>query len=79
MYRFGKGLAVDVGRAYEYYEKAADLGHLFARRAMAQRMIRGDYGVWRVPLGLLKMVKIAWDAFKLYLKNPSDDRLRRLA
>jgi TPR repeat protein len=79
MYRFGKGVAVDEARAYEFYEKAAARGHVFARRAIAQRMIRGYFGLWRVPIGLLTVIKIMWDGYRLHVNNPTDDRLIRLA
>lgn len=79
MHRFGKGVPVDRVRAYEYFEKAAAQGHLFAQRAIAQRLIRGDRGVWRIPIGLFMVPRILWMGFKLKLTNQGDDRLRRLA
>ena len=63
----------------EPLEKAAAQGHLFAQRAIAQRIIRGDCGVWRIPIGLFMVLRILWVGFKLKMKNQGDDRIRRLA
>ena len=79
MYRFGKGVERDEGKAYAYYAQAAMQGHLFARRALAQRMLRGDLGLFRIPLGIFAVAKNMIDAFRLYMNNPSDPRLKRLA
>jgi len=77
LYMFGIGAPVDRLRAYEYYEQAAAQGHIFAQRAIAQKLIRGEYGLWRIPKGLFMVVKIAWKGFRLKMEDPLNDRLRR--
>lgn len=77
MHRVGLGVQVDQQKAYEYYEEAAKLGHLFAQRAIAGRMIRGELGFPQIPKGLLVLVRILWSAWHLASRDPDDDRLRR--
>jgi TPR repeat protein len=77
-YRFGIGGPIDRIKAYEYYERAAAQGHLFAQRAIAEKFIRGEHGLWGIPKGCFMVAKLAWKGFKLKLKDPSNDRLRWL-
>ncbi len=79
MYRFGKGVPVDQIKAVQYYQQAAAAGHLFAQRAVAEKYLKGEYGVWRIPKGFLMLTKIIWTGFILAMKDPSSDRIRRLA
>lgn len=76
MYELGKGIAVDEQKAYEHFERAAQLGHLYARRAVAGRMIRGRYGITKIPQGLYRLFKTLWDAAKVANKDEHDERLR---
>jgi TPR repeat protein len=77
LYMFGIGVPVDQIKAYEYYEQAAAQGHIFAQRVIAEKFIRGEHGLWCIPKGFFMVAKIAWNGFKLKLKDPFDDRLRR--
>jgi TPR repeat protein len=79
MYRFGQGVPVDLVKAYEYCEQAAAQGHIFAQRQIAQRYIRGEFGIWGVAKGYIMVAKIMWTGFKLKLKDPANERLRRIA
>ena len=76
MYWFGKGVEADQAKAYGYCERAAALGHLFARRALAKRLLRGERGIWRIPLGVLAVAKLMVDFIRIYMKDPNDPRLR---
>lgn len=77
MYRVGLGVHQNRHKAYEYYGEAARLGHLFAQRAIAGRMIRGELGFTRIPKGLFFLIRILWSAWRLASRDPDDDRLRR--
>lgn len=77
LYMFGIGVPIDRIKAYEYYEQAAAQGHLFAQRAIAQKFIRGERGLWCIPKGLFMVAKIAWKGFRLKLKDPLNDCLKR--
>lgn len=76
MYWYGKGVEADHAKAYGFCERAAALGHLFARRALAKRLIRGEQGIWRIPLGVLAVAKLMIDFIRIYMKDPDDPRLR---
>lgn len=77
MYRFGQGVPVDLVKAHQYCEQAAAQGHIFAQRQIAQRYLRGEFGMWGVAKGCLMVAKIIWTGVKLKLKDPSNERLRR--
>ena len=65
MYDAGEGVTLDRKKAIEYIEKAAKMGHLFAQREIAGRMIRGDYGIAKIPQGLYRFVKILWTGVRI--------------
>jgi hypothetical protein len=37
----------------QYLERAAEAGNFFARRELALMMMRGEFGILRIPLGLI--------------------------
>jgi TPR repeat protein len=76
MYELGKGVGIDERKAYEHFERAAQLGHLFAQRAIAGRMIKGSYGITKIPQGLYRLFKTLWDAAKVANKDEHDERIR---
>lgn len=52
MFLLGQGVRADRQQAYDYLEKAAKLGHPFARRDVALRLIKGEFGLRRIPEGI---------------------------
>ena len=76
LYEFGEGVERNETRACGYYEQAAARGHLFARRAVAGKMLRGRYGARRVLVGLWMLVSTAWMAGRERFREPFSDRLR---
>lgn len=75
MYDVGEGVAPDQKKALEYIEQAAELGHLFAQRNIAGRMIKGDYGITKIPQGLYRFVKILWAGVRIAHHDEHDERI----
>src|SRR3990167_2513064 len=48
----GLGVAVDRPKGIRYLERAAATGNFFARRELALMMIRGEFGIARILVGL---------------------------
>ena len=53
MYQAGFGVARDPGKAYEFFQKGSELGHIFARRELAIILLKGYQGLINIPRGLL--------------------------
>lgn len=51
MYSDGEGVAQDSHKAMQFLEKATALGHIFAKRDLAKRTMRGEFGLRRIPWG----------------------------
>jgi TPR repeat protein len=77
LYYIGDGVAINKEKAFEYFERAAQDGHLFARRNIAYDMIKGHRGISRIPFGILVMAQVLWIAVKVGLKDPDSDIIRR--
>lgn len=75
MYDVGEGVAPDRKKALEYIEQAAKMGHLFAQRDIAGRMIKGDYGIIKIPQGLYRFVKILWAGVRIAHHDEHDERI----
>jgi TPR repeat protein len=52
-YLRGLGVAVDRPKGIRYLERAAETGNFFARRELALMMIRGEFGISKIPMGLV--------------------------
>jgi TPR repeat protein len=76
MHERGEGVGVDKDKAWRFYERAAKLGHLFAQREIAARMIRGQMGLMQIPIGLYLFVRTICTGFMLALRDPLSDRIR---
>lgn len=76
MHEFGEGVERDEARARRYYEQAAASGHLFARRAVAGKMLRGHYGATRIPVGLWMLVTTVLTGGREKFRDPYSERLR---
>ena len=77
LYYVGEGVAVNKDKAFEYFERAAQEGHLFVRRNIAYDMIKGHRGISRIPFGILVMAQVFWTALKVGLKDSDSDIIRR--
>lgn len=76
MHELGRGLPVDEMKAYAYFERAAELGHVFAHRVIAGRMMKGGYGLLRIPEGFCRFIRLLWNAARVVSKDEYDERIR---
>jgi hypothetical protein len=76
MYQEGEGVPRDEDKAARFLERAAELGHIFARRDLAKRMMRGRLGVGKIPSGLYNFIANVFQSARLAASNPEDTRLR---
>ena len=76
-HEWGVGTPKDFTKAKELYERAAELGHLFARRQLVGPVLRGQFGAAAIPRGLLEFLRILRDVFREGLRNPGSDLLRK--
>lgn len=77
MHEIGEGVTINQNKAYEYFERAANLGHMVAKREIAVRMIKGQRGLTRIPIGLCRLAGTMKAAYKLALDDPDSDQFRR--
>ncbi|MGH9988237.1 MAG: tetratricopeptide repeat protein [Nitrososphaeraceae archaeon] len=77
LYYTGEGVIVNRAKAFEYFERAAQKGHLFAQRNIAYDMIKGHRGIFRIALGVLILAQVLWSAVKVGLKDPDSNVVRR--
>jgi TPR repeat protein len=76
MYQDGEGISRDEDRAARLLQRAAELGHIFARRDLAKRMILGKLGIGKIPSGLYSFIANVFQSARLASSNPEDVRLR---
>jgi TPR repeat protein len=76
MYLRGNGVEKDIDRGHDLLERAAASGHIFSKRNLASLLIRGDYGISKVPRGLLLFMSALKDALTVVPTDPHSDRLR---
>jgi TPR repeat protein len=76
MYLFGEGVTPDERRAHQYFEEAAERGHLYARRNRARRMMSGALGLREIPAGIVSMVSVLWTVWKIGSNEDSELMLR---
>ena len=76
MYHDGEGVPRDEQKATQLLQRAADLGHIFARRDLAKRMIRGKLGIGRIPSGFYNLIANVFQSARLASSNTEDMRLR---
>jgi uncharacterized protein len=78
MYRHGVGVAASPAKAREYVERAARLGHIYARRDLALEMVTGARGISQIPRGFLRLCGVVWLGYKTAYRDIWDDALLRL-
>ncbi len=72
----GKGIAVDLRRAYAVLSDAAINGHVYALREVAMQDLRGGRGLLWMPIGILEfLAAICW-GFAVSIVNRDSDLLR---
>lgn len=75
-YQFGEGVGVDRDRANNYFERAAAMGHLLARRKIAVNMIKGNGGITNIPRGLFMFARFMKDTYRLASDDPDSNLIR---
>jgi hypothetical protein len=69
----GKGVCIDLRRAYEMLKAAAMRGHAYALREMAVQDLRGSRGPLWMPIGALEFVlAICWGVAVSVVNKDSD-------
>ncbi|HBA72794.1 MAG: hypothetical protein A2X82_00025 [Geobacteraceae bacterium GWC2_55_20] len=77
MYDIGEGVNIDLAKAYEYFEQAANMGHLFAKREIAVKMIKGHFGPINIIKGVLMFVRVLFAGARLASKDADTDMIRK--
>lgn len=77
MYDNGEGANKNHDKAYGYFEEAAKMGHVFAQREVAVKMIKGHHGVLNILKGFFMFVKLVFAGAILVSKDPDSDLLRK--
>jgi TPR repeat protein len=75
MYWKGFGVEKDIDKARKLFERAAELGHAYAKRNLGILLLKGHYGPRQVFRGLRLWMRSVKDVF-LLAADPTDDRLR---
>ena len=66
---------MDVRKAYELFQQTADLGHVWAERQLAAATMKGLFGIWRIPFGLIRFVRVLMVACRLNWNDRHSDKL----
>jgi len=74
MYELGLGVPVDPERASDYFQAAAQRGHVFAERQLALSLMRG-HGLRGLFAGLKRFALNMIVATKIHWTDPKSDRL----
>jgi len=77
MHDIGEGVDLDKDKAYRYLEQAAKMGHLFARREVAVKMIKGRGGLINIFKGLYMFARVLCGGAKVASRDPDSDMIRR--
>lgn len=73
LYYTGEGVPLNRQKAFEYFEKAAAKGHLFAKRNIAHDMISGRRGFNRIPGGVVMLARVLWAGLKVGSREPDSE------
>lgn len=76
MYDQGKGVTRDEARAIELYKKSASLGHIYAKKAYALKLLKGKNGVLCIVKGLFLYIAVGFVAAKVASNDIDDERFR---
>lgn len=76
MYKRGQGVPKDMDQARHFFERAMDLGHIYAKRNLAIAMLKGNFGLRNIPKGLGLFISGIKDVPGALYKDRYGDRLR---
>jgi len=74
-YLRGEGVEKDVGKAKLYLERAADKGHLYARRDCSLAKMRGTFGKRDLLNGVIGWISIFFSLIRLAVSDPYSELL----
>jgi len=77
MYYFGEGVDRNYGTARQYWERASNLGHVYARGHLGSLFIQGKCGAPLIPRGIALLVSVMPRAWRVIVRNRESDLLRR--
>jgi TPR repeat protein len=73
-YEQGIGVEIDLERAHKQIDSAASMGHVFAERSQAMRLVRSR-NFRSVMSGISKFAKVFWHIARIGSKNAWDPRM----
>ena len=76
LYERNKSIKNDKQKAYSLFKQASDLGHLFARRDYAIKLLKGYGGVFSWFKGVYLYLTVFFSAIKIANADPDDERLK---
>lgn len=76
MYQLGRCVVPDEDKAFHLISRAADAGHLFARREYARFLMKGRLGLANVFKGVRIYLTLFFPAIRAAVADPYTDRLR---
>jgi TPR repeat protein len=74
-WEFGRWGRIDRARAVEQYERAAAKGYRHAAMRLGVSLMRGERGLLRMPLGMLRYAASFVQMVVLLYRDPSDERV----
>jgi TPR repeat protein len=77
MYDIGEGVNKDHAKAYKYLEQAASMGHLFAKREIAVKMIKGHSGAINILKGVFMFIQVLFAGVRTISIDPDNDMARK--
>ncbi len=74
MYYFGSGVDQDLEKAFDLFDRAARMEHVFARRQKAILLMKGYKGILSVPKGIFLFITSVIHTLKVAINDPYDEK-----
>jgi len=75
IYNIGRGTSVNKDKAYNYFERASNLGHVFAQKEMALLLINGYRGKIYRLIGVYLYIKVLFVGLYVGIKYPHSEHI----
>ena len=75
LYYYGTGVERNIDKAYQYFLKAKEQGHMFSSRQVAVILMSGHKGIFRIAKGVLLFFATIVSGFLLALNDPDSEKL----
>ena len=76
IYETGRGVGVDMEKAFLYYEKAGKLGNIFGLKSSGLMLIKGYQGLFSRIKGIYLFIMSLITAVIIVMKDPKSEKLR---